>query len=313
MTGWRLGYVIAPRAFVRALQALHRQLLHLDQRVRAVGGPGRAARGGRGGAPLPRVFDQRRRAMVAGLRRDRVRRRRAAHRRLLRAGQRAALHDATPWPSPSRSWTGPTWPSRPGSTSGTTRRATCGSLHRVPRADRGGPVAHRPLPRDAAPDERAHDARPPVTCASAWPGRGELHIADLPTLRRVLQRGPVLPGLGLRGARADTSPSSTDLDAAGARRPHRGREPRSPGRGSRPLRAGEDELRAPRQPGRAHPLASHPAPRRRPGSASRLADTADPTTFPRRRSASASPPSPARGAAMIPQTRPPGLQRHRSA
>ena len=43
MTGWRLGYVIAPPSSCARSSAAHGKLLHLDQRVRAVGGARRAS------------------------------------------------------------------------------------------------------------------------------------------------------------------------------------------------------------------------------------------------------------------------------
>ncbi|MCI0547079.1 MAG: pyridoxal phosphate-dependent aminotransferase [Candidatus Rokubacteria bacterium] len=69
MTGWRLGYMIVPRPFVRALHtALQNFFISANEFVQWAGvaalrEAGEEARGFR------RIFDERRRAMVAGLRR----------------------------------------------------------------------------------------------------------------------------------------------------------------------------------------------------------------------------------------------------
>jgi aspartate/methionine/tyrosine aminotransferase len=69
MTGWRLGYVIAPRPFVPALQAMHGNFfISTSEFVQwaALAALREAAADAR---RFRAVFDQRRRAMVAGLRR----------------------------------------------------------------------------------------------------------------------------------------------------------------------------------------------------------------------------------------------------
>ena len=93
MTGWRVGYVIAPRAFMPALTALHGNffistnefvqwaalaaLREAGGRERALPAHLRRAAPGDGGRPPA----------------HRARGGRAAHRRLLRAGQRPPLHE----------------------------------------------------------------------------------------------------------------------------------------------------------------------------------------------------------------------------
>ena len=95
MTGWRLGWRHRPaQSRARAAAAL-RQLLHLDQRVRAVGGRRRAAGGRRRDGALPPHLrgaspaDDRRPACA------RLRRRLRADRRVLRPRQRPPVLAAT--------------------------------------------------------------------------------------------------------------------------------------------------------------------------------------------------------------------------
>jgi (5-formylfuran-3-yl)methyl phosphate transaminase len=69
MTGWRLGYLIAPRAFVRPLQKAHQNFFISTNEFVQWAGVAALREGGEEAGRFRRIFDERRRAMVAGLRR----------------------------------------------------------------------------------------------------------------------------------------------------------------------------------------------------------------------------------------------------
>jgi aspartate/methionine/tyrosine aminotransferase len=69
MTGWRLGYVIAPREFMRALQAAHGNFFISTNEFVQWAALAALREAGQETARFRRIFDERRRAMVAGLRR----------------------------------------------------------------------------------------------------------------------------------------------------------------------------------------------------------------------------------------------------
>jgi aspartate/methionine/tyrosine aminotransferase len=69
MTGWRLGYVIAPWEFMRALQAAHGNFFISTNEFVQWAALAALREAGQETARFRRIFDERRRAMVAGLRR----------------------------------------------------------------------------------------------------------------------------------------------------------------------------------------------------------------------------------------------------
>jgi aspartate/methionine/tyrosine aminotransferase len=69
MTGWRIGYVIAPLAFMRALRAAHGNFFISTNEFVQWAALAALREAGEDAARFRRVFDQRRRVMVAGLRR----------------------------------------------------------------------------------------------------------------------------------------------------------------------------------------------------------------------------------------------------
>ncbi len=68
MTGWRLGYLIAPKAYIRTLQKLHQNFFISSQEVAQWAGLAALREAGAEVARFRRIFDERRRAMVDGLR-----------------------------------------------------------------------------------------------------------------------------------------------------------------------------------------------------------------------------------------------------
>ncbi len=69
MTGWRLGYVIAPTEFIRPLAAAHGNFFISTNEFVQWGALAALREAGEDAARMRRVFDERRRAMVAGIRR----------------------------------------------------------------------------------------------------------------------------------------------------------------------------------------------------------------------------------------------------
>ena len=68
MTGWRLGYLIAPKAYIRTLQTLHQNFFISSQEVSQWAGVTALREAGPEVVRFRRVFDERRRAMIEGLR-----------------------------------------------------------------------------------------------------------------------------------------------------------------------------------------------------------------------------------------------------
>jgi len=68
MTGWRVGYVIAPRAFMPALTAMHGNFFISTNEFVQWAALAALREAGDESARFRRIFDERRRAMVAGLR-----------------------------------------------------------------------------------------------------------------------------------------------------------------------------------------------------------------------------------------------------
>lgn len=69
MTGWRLGYLIAPTEFIRPLAAAHGNFFISTNEFVQWGALAALREAGEDAARMRRVFDERRRAMVAGIRR----------------------------------------------------------------------------------------------------------------------------------------------------------------------------------------------------------------------------------------------------
>ena len=69
MTGWRLGYVIAPPEFIRPLAAAHGNFFISTNEFVQWAALAALKEAGEDAARMRRVFDERRRAMVAGIRR----------------------------------------------------------------------------------------------------------------------------------------------------------------------------------------------------------------------------------------------------
>jgi aspartate/methionine/tyrosine aminotransferase len=69
MTGWRVGYLIAPREFMRALQVAHGNFFISSNEFVQWAALAALTEGAEDAQRFRRIFDQRRRAMVAGLRR----------------------------------------------------------------------------------------------------------------------------------------------------------------------------------------------------------------------------------------------------
>jgi aspartate/methionine/tyrosine aminotransferase len=69
MTGWRLGYVIAPREFMRSLRAVHGNFFISTNEFVQWAALAALREAGDDAARFRRVFDERRRVMVSGLRR----------------------------------------------------------------------------------------------------------------------------------------------------------------------------------------------------------------------------------------------------
>ncbi len=68
MTGWRLGYVIAPRPFIRTLQKTYQNFFISTNEFVQWAGVAALKEAAEDAARFRRTFDQRRRAMIAGLR-----------------------------------------------------------------------------------------------------------------------------------------------------------------------------------------------------------------------------------------------------
>jgi aspartate/methionine/tyrosine aminotransferase len=68
MTGWRLGYLIAPKAYIRTLQKLHQNFFISSQEVSQWAGVAALRAAGDEVVRFRRIFDERRRVMVDGLR-----------------------------------------------------------------------------------------------------------------------------------------------------------------------------------------------------------------------------------------------------
>jgi aspartate/methionine/tyrosine aminotransferase len=68
MTGWRLGYLIAPKAYIRTLQRLHQNFFISSQEVSQWAGVAALRAAGDEVVRFRRVFEERRRVMVDGLR-----------------------------------------------------------------------------------------------------------------------------------------------------------------------------------------------------------------------------------------------------
>jgi len=68
MTGWRLGYLIAPKAYIRTLQKLHQNFFISSQEVSQWAGLAALREAGEEVGRFRAVFNERRRAMVDGLR-----------------------------------------------------------------------------------------------------------------------------------------------------------------------------------------------------------------------------------------------------
>ncbi len=68
MTGWRLGYLIAPKAYIRTLQKLHQNFFISSQEVAQWAGVVALREAGAEVVRFRRIFDERRRAMIEGLR-----------------------------------------------------------------------------------------------------------------------------------------------------------------------------------------------------------------------------------------------------
>jgi aspartate/methionine/tyrosine aminotransferase len=68
MTGWRLGYLIAPKSYIRTLQKLHQNFFISSQEVSQWAGVAALREAGEEVGRFRRIFDERRRAMITGLR-----------------------------------------------------------------------------------------------------------------------------------------------------------------------------------------------------------------------------------------------------
>ena len=68
MTGWRLGYVIAPRAYVRALQKVYQNFFISTNEFVQWAGVAALREAKEEARRFRRIFDERRRAMIAGVR-----------------------------------------------------------------------------------------------------------------------------------------------------------------------------------------------------------------------------------------------------
>jgi aspartate/methionine/tyrosine aminotransferase len=68
MTGWRLGYLIAPKAYIRTLQTLHQNFFISSQEVSQWAGVTALREAGPEVVRFRRMFDERRQAMIQGLR-----------------------------------------------------------------------------------------------------------------------------------------------------------------------------------------------------------------------------------------------------
>jgi aspartate/methionine/tyrosine aminotransferase len=68
MTGWRLGYLIAPKAYIRTLQTLHQNFFISSQEISQWAGVAALREAGADVVRFRGVFDERRRAMIEGLR-----------------------------------------------------------------------------------------------------------------------------------------------------------------------------------------------------------------------------------------------------
>ena len=68
MTGWRLGYLIAPKAYIRTLQKLHQNFFISSQEVSQWAGLAALREAGADVVRFRGIFDERRRATIAGLR-----------------------------------------------------------------------------------------------------------------------------------------------------------------------------------------------------------------------------------------------------
>jgi aspartate/methionine/tyrosine aminotransferase len=68
MTGWRLGYLIAPKAYIRTLQKVHQNFFISSQEVSQWAGVAALREAGEEVVRFRRLFDERRRAIIDGLR-----------------------------------------------------------------------------------------------------------------------------------------------------------------------------------------------------------------------------------------------------
>ena len=91
MTGWRLGYLIAPKSYVRTLQRLHQNFFISSNEFVQWAGVAALREAAGDVRRFRAIFDERRRAMVAGAPGDRARGPGRADRGVLRLRGRAAL------------------------------------------------------------------------------------------------------------------------------------------------------------------------------------------------------------------------------
>jgi (5-formylfuran-3-yl)methyl phosphate transaminase len=68
MTGWRLGYLVAPKSYIRTLQKVHQNFFISSQEVSQWAGVAALREAGEDVVRFRRTFDERRRAVIADLR-----------------------------------------------------------------------------------------------------------------------------------------------------------------------------------------------------------------------------------------------------
>jgi len=173
MTGWRLGWMVAPREHARALQTLHGNFFISTNEFVQWAGVAALREAGDERRGFRAVFDERRRAMLAGVRALGLGVGLRADGRLLCAGQRAAPGAGLRGP---RQRDPPPRARRRHARRGLRRqrRGLPALLVRdVARANRGGPRPPRTVPRHATVS--ATDC---AACLGRWPDPACL-IADL--------------------------------------------------------------------------------------------------------------------------------------
>ncbi len=126
MTGWRLGYLVAPRAFVRPAEVIQQNFFLCANHFVQVAGVTALLQAGPDVERMREIYDERRRYLVPALRGLGLTVERRAHRGLLRVRGRASVGERLSRADATASSTRRVSPQHPGWTSARAGRDSCG-------------------------------------------------------------------------------------------------------------------------------------------------------------------------------------------